>query len=45
MRKNVNMMTGNPIRRHLFSKFIDEKLLEHWSNNEDLFLILLEKKE
>jgi hypothetical protein len=45
IRKNVNMMTGNRIRRELFSKLIDENPLENWLINEDLIFILLEKKE
>jgi len=45
IRKNVNMMTENRIRRKFFSKLIEEKPLENWLINEDLIFILLEKKE
>ena len=45
IRKNVNMMTGNRMRKELFWQLIEENPLESWLIDENLIFILLEKKE
>ena len=45
IRDNVNILTGNRIRRDFFLKLIDENPQENWLIKEDLIFILLEKKE